>query len=100
MSDDDGVVEGKDPEIVEKDETEGGLGNLFGGGLKAPKTALEEAKEAAAKAKKAAEGERHKLFINSAIQNLTQTKTQTKRWGNSARQRRLMNLACLSFTAR
>ncbi|GMI09685.1 hypothetical protein TrLO_g5294 [Triparma laevis f. longispina] len=55
MSDDDGVVEGKDPEIVEKDETEGGLGNLFGGGLKAPKTALEEAKEAAAKAKKAAE---------------------------------------------
>ena len=84
----------KDPELVEKDETEGGLGNMFGASLAgengrgakddrseatatyleptklitlfsslrssrpliaAPKTALEEAKEAAAAAKKAAE---------------------------------------------
>ena len=50
-----GSNEEKDPELVEKDETEGGLGNLFGASLAAPKTALEEAKAAAAKAKKAAE---------------------------------------------
>ncbi len=67
MGDDEDV----DPELKAKEEEsmEGGLGGLFGASLAAPKTALEEAKEAAAAAKKAAEDKAAGLDRERAAQN-------------------------------
>jgi WD40 repeat protein len=63
--------DGPDKELKDEDEAEaaGGLGNLFGAALAAPKTALEEAREAAAKAKQAAEAKANKVALEKAAAN-------------------------------